>query len=332
MFLFYVTSTNQNPVIHEVNRTMLDNFDLDSITTDTESKHKHKRSQDVFDEFAAYNKFGNPGENFALYDDLWKNNANKHKEPHSYLYVCGDDDPTDISCYNDLENDGLTDADDNDITFPEKNIFFIEPSCQMGLSFHQVCSIESAARANPGWQVTVLFAGRVPKQCQRTVNFTTLQTYSNIHLYRIHVKTFADRTPFQNFFSSSSLENSLHPVYHSAEILKYLTLNKWGGVYLDTNMMVSKPFDNLPLNWIARENEDELGTAAMSLTKDYVGELISKAAVEYVYFYLVFFFCIFIQSEIFILMFNNILQDFSQHILCLQILRQRLRSNNTSSQ
>lgn len=286
-FLLYVTSTNQNPitVIYEFNHTQLDESGLNSTATDAKTNHKHKRSHEVFDEVAAYGKFGNPGENFALYDDLWKNYAHKPEEPHTYLYICGDDDPTDISCYNDWENDGFEDADSNEVSFPEKNIFFIEPSCQMGLSFHQVCSIESAARANPGWQVSVLFAGPVPMQCRRTVNFTTLKTYSNIHLYRIHVKTFADGTPFQEFFRSNSLENSMHPVYHSAEILKYLTLNKWGGVYLDTNMMVSKPFDNLPLNWIARENEDELGTAAMSLTKDNIGEHISKAAVEYVYFY-----------------------------------------------
>ncbi|XP_026324846.1 uncharacterized protein LOC113233844 [Hyposmocoma kahamanoa] len=284
ILLLYATSTNQNPlaVKHDFDRTLIDNLHLDTITTEGKTNHEHKRSNEEFHEFAAYNKFSKPSENFALYDELWKSNPQKNKEPQSYLYNCGDYDKTDISCYNDLENDGLKDADGDEMTFPEKNIFFIEASCQMGLTFHQVCSIESAAKANPGWQVSVLFAGRIPKQCQSTVNFTTLDTYGNIHLYRIHVKKFADGTPFQDFFNSNALDNSLHPVYHSAEILKYLTLYKWGGVYLDTNMMVSKPFDNLPLNWIARENDDDLGTAAMALTKDNIGGLISKAVVEYV--------------------------------------------------
>lgn len=292
----HVTSTNQNPLTinHGFDRTLLDDFDVETIATDAKADHKYKRSNVVFDEFAAYNTFANPGENFALYDELWKNNPHKNEEPHSYLYVCGDDDPTDISCYNDLENDSLQDADGDEFTFPEKNIFFIEASCQMGLNFHQVCSIESAARANPEWQVSVLFAGRIPKKCRQTVNFTTLETYGNIQLYRIHVKRFADGTPFQDFFISSALDNSLHPVYHSAEVLKYLTLHKWGGVFLDTNIIVSKPFDNLPLNWIARENEDELGTAAMALTKDNIGGLVSKAAVEYVCIYSVFPFSVLI--------------------------------------
>lgn len=292
--LSYVTTTKQNPltVTHDFDRKVLDDFHLDTIATDAKNNHRRKRSNEVFDEFAAYSKFANPGENFALYDEVWKNNPHKNEdeEPHSYLYICGDDDPTDISCYNELDDDGLVDADGVEMSFPEKNIFFIEASCQMGLSFHQVCSIESAARANPEWQVSVLFAGRLPKQCRRTVNFTTLETYANIHLYRIHVKKFTDDTPFQGFFTSSSLDNSLHPVYHSADVLKYLTLHKWGGVFLDTNMMVSKPFDNLPLNWIARENAEELGTAAMALTKDNIGGLISKSAVEYVCFYSVFLF------------------------------------------
>lgn len=283
--LSHITSINQSllSAIHDFDRTERDNLHLDSIVTEAKTNHKDKRSKGTFDEFAAYSKFANPGEHNVLYDELWKNIAHKDEEPHSYLYVCGDDDITDISCYNDLENDGLKDADDDEMSFPEKNIFFVEASCQMGLSFHKVCSIESAARANPEWQVSVLFAGRIPKQCQRTVNFTTLETYKNIHLYRIHVKKFADGTPFQDFFTSDALDSSLYPVHHTTEILQYLTLHKWGGVYLDTNMMVSKPFDNLPLNWIARENADELGTAAMALTKDNIGGLISKAAVEYVY-------------------------------------------------
>lgn len=328
ILLCYVTSTNQNPltVVHDFDNTPLNDFDLDTFTKDSKTNHIHKRSNVV------YNKFASLGENFALFGKFWKNNPHKNEEPHSYLYVCGDDDPTDISCHNDLENDGLDDADDDEFFFPEKNIFFIEASCQMGLSFHQVCSIESAARANPEWQVSVLFAGRLPNQCRRTVNFTTLETYKNIHLYKIHVKRFANGTPFEEFFSSSALENSLHPVYHSAEVLKYLTLSKWGGLYLDTNMMVSKPFDSLPLNWIARENEDELGTAAMALTKDNIGGLISKAAVEYVYLFFVF--SSFESSTHFklIVMMLLLLQNLSKDILCLQILRKRLWSNNTSSQ
>lgn len=265
-----------------------------SIVAEAKTNYENKISKRAFDEFAAYSKLANPSENFVLYDEFRKNVAHKDEEPHSNLYVCGDDDITDISCYNDLEIDGLKDADGDEISFPEKNIFFVEASCQMGLSFHQVCSIESAARANPEWQVSVLFAGRIPEQCQRTVNFTTLETYSNIRLYRIHVKKFADGTPFQDFFNSNALDNSLYPVYHSTEILQFLTLHKWGGVYLNTNMVVSKPFDNLPLNWIPRQNADELGTAAMALTKDNVGGLISKAAVEYV-FIQYFFFWLFCQ-------------------------------------
>lgn len=284
ILLLYVASPYQNPHADEnyFDRMLFGDLRLDTIAMKAKTNPKYKRSKAVFSEFAAYNKFANPeaDANLALYDELWGSNFQKNKESSSYLYACGDYDKTDISCYNYLENDGLKDVDGDEITFPEKNIFFIEASCQMGLSFHQVCSIESAAKAHPAWQVSVLFAGRVPKQCQRTINFTALNPYDNIHLYRIHVKKFADGTPFHDFFISSALDNSLHPVYHSTEILKYLALHKWGGVYLDTNMIVSKPFDDLPLNWIARENEDDLGTAAMALTKNNVGKLISKAAVE----------------------------------------------------
>lgn len=279
LVLSYVISTNQN------NLSFIHDFDLNATATTDEKKHnKNKRSNGPFDELANYNKLDHTRKNLATFNELWKNNPDKNEEPHSFLYICGDDDPTDISCYNDLEDDGLKIAD-NDTTFPAKNIFFIDASCQMGLNVHQVCSIESAARANPAWQVSVLFAGRLPKHCQRTTNLTALERYSNIYFYRIYTNTFTDGTPLHNFFNSNALDNSLHPVYHSTEILKYLTLNKWGGVYLDTNMVVVKSFKDLPLNWIARENEDELGTAAMALTRDNTGGLISKAAIRYVIFF-----------------------------------------------
>lgn len=285
LVLSYMTSTNQNrpTVIHDPDST-LSVYKLNAIVKEAVGRHHNNKPYRPFNKVAKTNNLKRIRKNAATVNEMLYNNPFRKDEPHSYLYVCGDDDPMDISCHDVIENDSL-DMADSETTFPVKNIFFIDASCKMGLSFHQVCSIESAAKANPNWQITVLFAGPLPKECRRTANLTSLEAYKNIYFYRIYLNSFADETPFQFFFISNTLDNSKHPLYHSVEILKYLILYKWGGLYLDTNMVVAKSFDNLPPNWIARENADDLGTAAMALAKDDTGAPIAEVAVRCVCFY-----------------------------------------------
>lgn len=187
-----------------------------------------------------------------------------------------------IFCHNLETEDDFPSADDNEHFFPERSIFFIESSCRGGLNSRQACAVESAAKIHPNWQINVLFTGSVSNQTQSGTTMKLLKMYNNIMFFRIHVAKFGRNTPLEHMLASGILNNSSWRVVHTSDVLRFLTLYKWGGVYMDLDVIVMKSFDTLDRNWLARENDYQIGSAYISISKDQFGRQLSDATVRYV--------------------------------------------------
>lgn len=147
-----------------------------------------------------------------------------------------------IYCYFEKQHtNSLLELDPNEVT--DNSIFFIETSCNhkngIHLSLRQGCAIESAANLNPNLKIFVLFVSASFVNNESTV-INTLNTYRNINLRYIDFKRYSDKTPLQDFVRSNTIFTSHWPVSHTSDLLRFLTLWKFGGTYLDLDVVLMK--------------------------------------------------------------------------------------------
>lgn len=68
-----------------------------------------------------------------------------------------------------------------------------------------------------------------------------LTNYQNIRLRCIDFLTYIEHTPLQAFVQSEAMHSSIYLVEHRSDLLRVLTLWKFGGVYMDLDMISLKP-------------------------------------------------------------------------------------------
>merc|ERR550539_2313920 len=125
----------------------------------------------------------------------------------------------------------LDDIEDQEIG--EDNIFMIESSPKETLSSREACALESAAR-NSELQVIMVRVGPVLDLHHNT----TCQLYSrfrdSIIFYHIDPIKFSLGTPLSRFFTSEKLAASMNKFVHTADALRVLIINRFGGFYADS--------------------------------------------------------------------------------------------------
>ena len=133
----------------------------------------------------------------------------------------------------------------------EKNIFFIESRCALNqtssitagldLNKRQACSIESAARMNPSSTVYILYTCPFTESLVNSAEYVKqLFTLLNVKLWKINVPEFLSNTRLKDWNFESQIYFSKWPVEHSSDVLRYLSLLKYGGTYLDLDIVVRK--------------------------------------------------------------------------------------------
>lgn len=147
-----------------------------------------------------------------------------------------------ISCYfEDEHSNSLPELNPKEVT--RNSIFFFETSCNhkngINLNLRQACAIESAANLNPSLKIFVLFVAPILIFNESDV-INKLNTYSNINLRHINFVKYSYNTPVQDFVTSNTIFTSHWPVSHSSDLLRFLTLWKFGGTYLDLDVVLMK--------------------------------------------------------------------------------------------
>lgn len=155
-----------------------------------------------------------------------------------------------------------------------KQIFFHETSCKGGLDSRQACAIESAAQVNRDWDINVFFVGPPSGMFLNSTLYKVLSQKNNIHFYRAIIATFNEKTPMRRLMPTEYSFSNL------ADMLKYLTLYKYGGVYLDLDVLSVRSLDAFPPNWVAKQSSGVLGAGAIGLAKDAIGRTISETIIQ----------------------------------------------------
>ncbi|XP_034666931.1 lactosylceramide 4-alpha-galactosyltransferase-like [Drosophila subobscura] len=180
---------------------------------------------------------------------------------------------------------------------PGRSIFFHETRSYdaknkeynhpLKLNARQACAIESAALHNPNSQVFVLFVHRKyalagvhsneGKNSTEQPLFDAILSYSNVHLRRLNLWRYASGTPIEEWLKNGTLFRSRFLVSHISDFLRFLTLFRYGGLYLDLDVVVLKSMEDVPPNYTGAEFEDVISSAVINLTPTGVGHKIAES-------------------------------------------------------
>ncbi|XP_034243570.1 lactosylceramide 4-alpha-galactosyltransferase-like isoform X2 [Thrips palmi] len=189
-----------------------------------------------------------------------------------------------ITCYDSTTNE-IEDISD---VPPEKedNIFFHETSCSSAagdgdfvFTPRQACAVESAAKANPNAEVNVLFLSPIRlKDSSKTKNLAVqaLLTYPNIRFKHVNLEHYVKNTPLEEWYKSQALKKSLWPTSHASDVMRYLTLWKYSGTYLDLDVVVLKSLHKLK-NCAGAESPRALGAGVINLDSSNIGRTMAAS-------------------------------------------------------
>lgn len=193
----------------------------------------------------------------------------------------------DIRCYDETSAaDGIRDFEPEtsvDKPTPGKNIFFHETSCfgeeGLVLNARQACAVESAARMNPTMTVYLLFVSKSDFSNGTREIVRHLLNYRNVKIRHIYTERYVKGTPLEAWYNSGILKKSHWPVSHMSDMLRYLTLWKYGGIYLDLDVVVTSSLENLT-NFAGAEDWDDIAAGVIGFDRSELGRRVADACVR----------------------------------------------------
>lgn len=103
---------------------------------------------------------------------------------------------------------------------------------------------------NPGREVFVLFTSQVGFRNQTQLPIIdAILSYPNVHFNYLNITQYAEQTPLEEWMRNGKLFRSKYLVSHTSDVLRFLSLWKYGGTYLDLDTVTMKPFGALRPNF-----------------------------------------------------------------------------------
>jgi hypothetical protein len=134
----------------------------------------------------------------------------------------------------------------------ERHILFLETLCvlndsvrgnQSGLAItpRQACAVASAANTNHDIKVYLLYTCSVIGNLGDSQEYVKqMLSYSNVRIWKLVISDYIKGTPLDNWDFIGNIRSSDWPVVHASDILRYITLWKYGGTYLDMDFVIRK--------------------------------------------------------------------------------------------
>ncbi|KAF7278923.1 hypothetical protein GWI33_007869 [Rhynchophorus ferrugineus] len=187
-----------------------------------------------------------------------------------YKFVNNNDE---FVCYSINTNERLPEIGEAYVV-KDTSIFFLETSCnsyinaQLTVSPRQACAVESAALMNPKRMVYLLFAspGLFYNSTQSDRLLQALISYPNIKLLYINMDKYADNTPVEKLWKSKEILKGEYPLSHTSDLLRYITLWKYGGIYMDLDTMTIKNLNSLPTNFAGVQDEYTVASGVLGFS------------------------------------------------------------------
>jgi lactosylceramide 4-alpha-galactosyltransferase len=89
--------------------------------------------------------------------------------------------------------------------------------------------------------------------------------YKNVHLNYLNISQYTEHTPLKQFMQSGELFRSQFVNSHTSDILRYLTLWRYGGTYLDLDIVMLKNLNELSPNYAGAESKNYVAVGIINL-------------------------------------------------------------------
>lgn len=119
---------------------------------------------------------------------------------------------------------------------------------------------------NPEHEIFVLFTSQVGFRNQTHLPIIdALASYPNIHFNYLNLTQYAEHTPLAQWMKTGELFRSLYVNSHTSDILRYLSLWKYSGTYLDLDIIMLKPLKALKPNYAGAESKNFVAAGIINL-------------------------------------------------------------------
>lgn len=130
--------------------------------------------------------------------------------------------------------------------------------------------------------IFVLFVTRHDEiiKLETTPEISMMLSYENVYLYTFDLLQFSLDTPFEEFMRSERLYQSVFVVSHTSDVLRLLVLWKFGGTYLDTDIIVRQRIDSVPSNFACDDTDNTVNGAILNFSHDENGRRLAEMFME----------------------------------------------------
>ena len=130
---------------------------------------------------------------------------------------------------------------------------------------------------NPHKNIFVTFVSRHENdEIKLTPLMKTVLKYPNVHFNTLDIIEFSSGTPFEEFVKSDVIKNSKFVVSHTSDVLRLLVLWRYGGTYLDTDMIVRKNLDSAPENFACDDVANGVNGAILNFESSNNGRRLAE--------------------------------------------------------
>lgn len=109
----------------------------------------------------------------------------------------------------------------------------------------------------------------------------SILSYKNVHLNYLNITQYAEQTPLEEWIKNGDLFRSTFLNSHTSDVLRFLTLWKYGGTYLDLDVVVRKPLDSIPLNYAGTESIYYVTVGILNMDQSF-GHMVAHMCLKYV--------------------------------------------------
>lgn len=133
----------------------------------------------------------------------------------------------------------------------------------------QACAIQSAAKHNPNRDIFVLFPSPVTneKSTSTSTILKILGKYKNIFFRDVDMTTITIGTPIEELEKRGDIYTSGYYIEHLSDLVRLVTLYKYGGLYMDTDFIILKSFDDIAKTFFITEIFGKMNNAAIGFSQ-----------------------------------------------------------------
>ena len=118
---------------------------------------------------------------------------------------------------------------------------------------------------NPEHEVFVLFTSQVGFRNNSPLPIIdALLSYRNVHFNYLNLTQYAEQTPLEKWMKTGELFRSQFVNSNTSDILRYLSLWKYSGTYLDLDIVMLKPLDTQTPNYAGAESKNYVAAGILN--------------------------------------------------------------------